>query len=45
MTEPPKCFKHRIPMIKRTQKSVIFDDNIPFWKCPECDYMDFRNED
>jgi len=45
MTEPPKCVKHRIPMVKCVQKSVIFGDIIPVWKCPECDYSEYRNED
>ena len=42
----PDCWIHKIPMIKSLQKSHIFKDTkIPVWKCPQCDYMEYRNEE
>lgn len=40
----PECWIHKIPMVKSSRKSQIFKNKIPVWKCPECDYVEYRNE-
>lgn len=43
--QSPECPFHKIPMTKNTIKSQIFDDIICIWKCPYCDYKEYRNDD
>lgn len=41
----PECWMHHIPMQKSSQKSQIFGNMILTWKCPMCDYTEYRNEE
>jgi|WetSurMetagenome_2_1015567.scaffolds.fasta_scaffold449237_4 hypothetical protein len=41
----PECWMHHIPMQKSSQKSQIFGNMILTWKCPKCDYTEYRNDD
>jgi hypothetical protein len=42
--EIPKCSVHHVSMVKHQIKSQIFGNMIPIWKCPECDYMEYRSD-
>jgi hypothetical protein len=41
----PECWIHHVPMQKRSQKSQIFGNMILTWKCPMCDYTEYRNDE
>lgn len=41
----PECWIHHVPMQKHSQKSQIFGNMILTWKCPKCDYTEYRNEE
>jgi rubrerythrin len=41
----PECWIHHVPMHESSGKSMYLDNIILLWKCPMCNYTEYRDDD